>query len=211
MTVQKTPGRRRAVQARSKATVQKILDSAIQLMIEKGAERVTMTEIAQRSDLVIGTLYQYFADKSAIHRAILLHHHADVRLMLHDFLAPVRSLEDLIAAGEAAFEQYFTLHQQDPLFNAIWSVVQTDAELQKLDVEDTLQNARFLQGVLLRLLPGMDPDRVLAACALMMQFATTAGRFARAVPGPLAAHVRPVFQQMLRDTMRAIDREPPSD
>ena len=45
----KTPGRRRATQARSKATVQRILDSAIALMIEKGAESVTMTEIAQPS------------------------------------------------------------------------------------------------------------------------------------------------------------------
>jgi AcrR family transcriptional regulator len=211
MTVQKGPGRRRAVQARSKATVQKILDSAIQLMIEKGADRVTMTEIAQRSDLVIGSLYQYFADKSAIHRAILLHHHADVRLMLHDFLTPVHSLEDLVAAGEAAFDQYFTLHQQDPLFNAIWSVVQTDAELQRLDIEDTLQNARFLQSVLLRLVPGADPDQVLAASAMLIQFSTVAGRFARAVPAPLAAHVRPVFQQMLRDGMRSIREKPLSD
>jgi AcrR family transcriptional regulator len=207
MSVPKAPGRRRAMQARSKATVQKILESAIQLMIEKGAERVTMTEIAQRSELVIGSLYQYFADKAAIHRAILLHHHADVRLMLHDFLTPVASLDELLVAGEAAFDRYFTLHQQDPMFNAIWSVVQTDAALQALDIEDTLQNARFLQGVLLRLLPGADPDRVLASCALMIQFAMVAGRFARAVPAPLATHVRPLFQQMLRDAMQTIGRE----
>jgi AcrR family transcriptional regulator len=211
MTVQKGMGRRRAVQARSKATVQKILDSAIALMIEKGAERVTMSEIAQRADLVIGSLYQYFSDKSAIHRAILLHHNADVRLMLHDFLAPVRSLDELPAATEALFDQYFTLHQQDPLFNAIWSVVQTDAELQKIDIEDTLQNARFLQGVLLPMLPGIDPDRVLATCAMLMQFAVGAGRFARALPAPLAAHVQPAFKQVLRDAIRAVQEAPLSD
>jgi AcrR family transcriptional regulator len=208
MTVQKAPGRRRAVQARSKATVQKILDAAIQLMIEKGAERITMTEIAQRADLVIGSLYQYFSDKAAIHRAILLHHHADVRLMLHNFLAPVRSFDDLIAATEAVFDQYFELHQRDPLFNAIWSVVQTDAELQKLDLEDTLQNARFLQGLLLPLLPGADADRVLTTCTMLIQFSTVAGRFARTLPAPLAAHVRPAFRQMLRDAMRAVQEAP---
>jgi AcrR family transcriptional regulator len=204
MTATKAPGRRRAVQARSKATVQRILDAAIALMIEKGAERVTMTEIARRADLVIGSLYQYFSDKAAIHRAILLHHHADVRLMLHNFLAPVRSFDELIAATEAVFDQYFALHQQDPLFNAIWSVVQTDAELQKLDLDDTLQNARFMQGLLLPLLPGVDPDRVLTTCAMLTQFSTVAGRFARGLPAPLAAHVRPAFQQMLRDSMEAV-------
>jgi AcrR family transcriptional regulator len=208
MTAQKAPGRRRAVQARSKATVQKILDAAIQLMIEKGAERITMTEIAQRADLVIGSLYQYFSDKAAIHRAILLHHHADVRLMLHNFLAPVRSIDELTAATELVFDQYFDLHQRDPLFNAIWSVVQTDAELQKLDLEDTLQNARFLQGLLLPLLPGADADRALTTCTMLIQFSTVAGRFARALPAPLAAHVRPAFQQMLRDAMRAVQAPP---
>src|ERR1700733_11505145 len=44
----------------------------------------------------------------------------------------------------SAFEQYFALHQKDPLINCIWSVVQTDAELQSIDIEDTLQNARHL-------------------------------------------------------------------
>src|ERR1700733_11654517 len=165
----KTPGRRRATQARSKATVQRILDSAIALMIEKGAESVTMTEIAQRADVVIGSLYQYFADKSAIHRAILMHHNADVRLMLHSYMASVKTLDDVVQASQAAFEQYFALHQQDPLYNAIWSVVQTDAELQKIDIEDTLQNARYLKGILLPMLPGIDPDRVLATCAMLLQ------------------------------------------
>ncbi|MFZ8255370.1 TetR family transcriptional regulator, partial [Staphylococcus aureus] len=58
MTAQKAaqPARRQATQARGLRTVARILDSAAALIAEKGAERVTMSEIAQRAGLVIGTL-----------------------------------------------------------------------------------------------------------------------------------------------------------
>src|ERR1700737_450261 len=59
---------------------------------------------------------------------------------------------------EAAFEHYFDLHQKDPLINCIWSVVQTDADLQAIDIEDTLQNARYIKSVVGRSLPPLNAD-----------------------------------------------------
>ena len=193
----KQPVRRRASQARSKLTVQRILNAASALMIEKGAE-VTMTEIAQRAGVVIGTLYQYFSDKSAIHRAILLQHMAEVRQMLRDFAGQAQTLEQFVKVMELAYEHYFAQHQKDPLYNALWAIVQTDAELQLLDTEDSLENGRYLAGVCSRFLPNIDPDRLVASCALLTQLALTAARFARGIPPNLAQHTRPFFRSLIR-------------
>ncbi|NKF23678.1 TetR/AcrR family transcriptional regulator [Solimonas marina] len=202
----KPPIRRRARQARSKTTVQSILTAATELIAEQGVD-VTMTEIAQRANVAMGSLYQYFADKSAIHRAILMQHNAAVRLMLHDYASRSTDAPSFVVAMESAFEQYFALHQQDPLFNGLWSIVQTDAELQRIDIDDSLQNGRYLQSVCAPWFPHVDADRTLAACALVMQLAMSTARFARGIPPTIGTQTRPVFRAMIRDAFAALQAE----
>ncbi len=206
MATRKRSGRRRASQARSKATVKRILDSAASLIVEKRAA-VTMTEIARRSNVVIGSLYQYFADKSAINRALLVRHHEEVRRMLKGYLSDVGTFNDFMAAIEAAAAKYYALHQSDPLFNGIWSAVQTDAELQRIDLADTLQNARQLHAISRPLLPAVDSDELMASCALLIQFALTTGRFALAMPAPLKRQMLPIYRRILRGALVALYAE----
>jgi AcrR family transcriptional regulator len=200
-------GRRRATQARSKATVERILDSASALIVEKGPDAVTMTEIARRAQVVIGSLYQYFADRSAINRALLLRHHEEVRDMLKGYLSGVESFTDFLASIEAAAARYYDLHQSDPVYNGIWSAVQTDAELQRLDLADTLLNARQLHAISRPLLPAVDSDELMATCALLIQFALTTGRFARVMPPALKRQMLPIFRRILRLSMDALYAE----
>ena len=201
------PGRRRASQARSKATVERILDAAAALIVEQGPDAVTMTEIARRAKVVIGSLYQYFADRSAIHRALLLRHHQEVREMLAGYLAGVGNFNDFLASIEAAAARYYHLHQSDPMYNGIWSAVQTDAELQQLDLADTLHNARQLHAISRPLLPAVDSDELMATCALLIQFATTTGRFARAMPPALKRQMLPIYRRLLRTSLDALYAE----
>jgi AcrR family transcriptional regulator len=207
MSKRTMPGRRRATQARSKATVKRILDSASALIVEKGPDAVTMTGIARRANVVIGSLYQYFADRSAINRALLLRHHEDVRDMLRGFLSGIDNFTDFIASVEAAAAKYYALHQSDPLYNGIWSAVQTDAELQRLDLADTLQNARQLHAISRPLLPAVDSDELMATCALLIQFVATTGRFARAVPPPLKRQMLPIYRRIVRTSLDALYAE----
>jgi AcrR family transcriptional regulator len=202
-----TPRRRRATQARSKATVERILDSASALIVEQGPDAVTMTEIARRAKVVIGSLYQYFADRSAIHRALLLRHHEEVRDMLAGYLSGVANFNDFLASIEAAAAKYYDLHQSDPVYNGIWSAVQTDAELQRLDLADTLRNARQLHAISRPLLPAVDSDELMATCALLIQFATTTGRFARAMPPALKRQMLPIYRRILRTSLDALYAE----
>ena len=58
--------RRKPRQARSKERVNRILDVAEQMFIEDGYEVTTTNAIATRAQVPIGTLYQFFGDKTAI-------------------------------------------------------------------------------------------------------------------------------------------------
>lgn len=197
------PGRRSGVQARAKATIERILDAAATLIAARGADQVTMTEIAAAAGVAIGSLYQYFADRRAIHAALFRKHQDWIDAFLDRILGDVQTMDQLIAAAEAGFDEYYTLHQRDPLVNAVWGAMQTDSAMQALDMERTLGFARRFQALALRIEPRLDPDRTLAASALLLQMSTATARFARAAPDVLHGHAVPIGRRIIRDTWRA--------
>lgn len=66
--------RKQPVQARSAATVEAILDAAIQVLVRVGKEKLTTTLVAARAGVSVGTLYQYFPNKLSLLQAVLRRH-----------------------------------------------------------------------------------------------------------------------------------------
>jgi AcrR family transcriptional regulator len=66
--------RKSPVQARSAASVEAILEATIQVLLNVGKERLTTTRVASRAGVSVGTLYQYFPNKSALLQAVLKRH-----------------------------------------------------------------------------------------------------------------------------------------
>jgi AcrR family transcriptional regulator len=62
--------RRTPRQARSGETVAAILEGAAQILEQGGLAAFTTNAVAERAGVSIGTLYQYFADKGALLRAL---------------------------------------------------------------------------------------------------------------------------------------------
>jgi AcrR family transcriptional regulator len=62
------------VQARSTASVDAILEAAVQVLLKEGRERLTTRKVADRAGVSVGTLYQYFPNKSALLQAVLRNH-----------------------------------------------------------------------------------------------------------------------------------------
>jgi AcrR family transcriptional regulator len=62
--------RRKPRQARAEETVTTILEGAAQILEAGGLAAFTTNAVAERAGVSIGTLYQYFADKSALIRAL---------------------------------------------------------------------------------------------------------------------------------------------
>ena len=72
--------RKSPVQARSTASVEAILVATIQVLLKVGKERLTTTRVADRAGVSVGTLYQYFPNKSALLRAVLQQHMDEMRV-----------------------------------------------------------------------------------------------------------------------------------
>ena len=66
--------RKSPVQARSAASVDAILQATIQVLLRVGKDRLTTTRVALRAGVSVGTLYQYFPNKSALLQAALKRH-----------------------------------------------------------------------------------------------------------------------------------------
>jgi len=70
--------RKTPVQARSVASVDAILEATLQVLLQVGKERLTTTRVASRAGVSVGTLYQYFPNKSALLQAALRRHMVEV-------------------------------------------------------------------------------------------------------------------------------------
>ena len=70
--------RKSPVQARSAASVHSILEATLQVLLDVGSERLTTTRVAARAGVSVGTLYQYFPNKSALLLAVLKRHLSEI-------------------------------------------------------------------------------------------------------------------------------------
>nr|WP_321477400.1 TetR/AcrR family transcriptional regulator [uncultured Paludibaculum sp.] len=55
-----------------------ILEATIQVLLQVGKERLTTTKVADRAGVSVGTLYQYFPNKSALLQAVLRRHLTEI-------------------------------------------------------------------------------------------------------------------------------------
>ncbi|MBV1920136.1 MAG: TetR/AcrR family transcriptional regulator [Pseudomonadales bacterium] len=66
--------RKMASQARSKQTIEFILQAAAQVLEDKGYDKATTDRIAEKAGVSIGTLYQYFPNKDSIFVELRVRH-----------------------------------------------------------------------------------------------------------------------------------------
>jgi AcrR family transcriptional regulator len=64
--------RRRPAQRRSAERVQRMLDACADILDEAGYDGLSTTKVAQRADVAIGSVYQFFPDKRAIAQELAL-------------------------------------------------------------------------------------------------------------------------------------------
>ena len=72
MTETVSPLRRVPSQRRSAERVQRMLDACAELIEESGYDGLSTTRVAQRAQVAIGSVYQFFPDKRAIAQALAL-------------------------------------------------------------------------------------------------------------------------------------------
>jgi AcrR family transcriptional regulator len=100
----------------------RMLDAAAHLADEVGYDDVTTSLIARRADVSVGSLYQFFADKRAIYRALALDHMARFLQRLEAGLdaADLRTWEDLV---DATVDAYVEMLRSTPGFQGFGDVI----------------------------------------------------------------------------------------
>ena len=144
--------RRKPRQARSLERVNRILDVAEEMFIEKGYAATTTKVIASQAKVPIGSLYQFFPDKAAILQA-LAERYSD---LLEQYFQSFDTLEmaqlplaDYVDRFTDGIEQFFSEH---PGFYAVF------IELQAIipEVDDAF-DAKLIQRAA-KLLPKRNPS-----------------------------------------------------
>ena len=185
--------RKSPVQARSTASVQAILDATIQVLLSIGRERLTTTRVAHRAGVSVGTLYQYFPNKSALLQAALTRHLDHVTAVIESTCAKQHHhpIQAMISTLITAF------------FAAKMQNVKTSVALYQ--VSSSLDGARIIRSTgsrthkalaaMLATAPETIPDPALAA-TLLIGAMTGISRRVLESPAP-EKHLPAIQQQMI--------------
>ena len=97
--------RKSPVQARAAASVDAILEATVQVLLSAGKERLSTTRVASRAGVSVGTLYQYFPNKSALLQAALRRHLEEVTRATEEICRQQhgRTLREMATALVSAF------------------------------------------------------------------------------------------------------------
>jgi AcrR family transcriptional regulator len=158
-------GRRTPVQRRSRERFERILRAAEQLVVSSGAEALSTREVAQRADIPVATLYQYFADRDAIISALIERH---VTSMDARIASALRSLQvySVRSVVETTVDAYRAAYRERPSYVVLWFQGRLSADIaayiRERDEKLADQFHRFATTTGL-LQPEVDP-RVLRLC-----------------------------------------------
>ncbi|MBA4491108.1 TetR/AcrR family transcriptional regulator [Paracoccus sp. S1E-3] len=150
--VQQSAARLVPTQKRSRARFEAILESAEQILLEKGADAFRMSDIVARAGVPHGSLYQYFPDKTAVIATLALRANAAGQECVAAELARISGPEDVADALRRVTDGYYEMFREMPVMRAIWQATQADPTLQKLDAEDRAGLANLLQARLAQVL-----------------------------------------------------------
>ena len=113
--------RKTPIQARSNASVDAILQATLQVLTSVGKERLTTTRVAARAGVSVGTLYQYFPNKSALLQACLRHHMEQVRRSI-ETVCRAKSQFSCWNPGDPNRAKLLAVDDSDPAFRVAKAV-----------------------------------------------------------------------------------------
>lgn len=200
--VEKPTLRRTPIQKRSRERVERILEVAVAQIAEKGSDAIKMSEIAKLAEISIGSLYQYFPDKSAIIRTLAEQYNEECRHCVADGLASVSTPDQLCDAFDQLIDEYYALFQAEPVIRDVRMATLVDKTLQDIELEDTRYNGRVLAEAMLRATPGADKTRVETAAFFIMHMGESTLRLAISMEDAEGRRLIETYKRMVRSELR---------
>ena len=158
MTAEILEPRRRPTQERSQRKFDLLLQVARDLLLEVGFESFTCEEVAQRAELPIGTLYQFFANKYVIVCELDRQDAVAVREELQRFADAIPTL-DWLRFLNRLVDHMAALWTQDPSRRAVWHAVQSTPSTRATAAVTERELAAGVAHALAPLTPGTPRER----------------------------------------------------
>jgi len=146
-TVTTGPLRRVPVQGRSVARVQRMLDACAELVDEVGYEGLTTTLLAERAEVAIGSVYQFFPDKRAIVQALAMRN-MDAYLQGLSARFGSETFAHWWDGVDAAIDVYIQMHRSVPGFRTLHFGDVVDVHLLDAERDNNTIIAERLAGLL---------------------------------------------------------------
>ena len=167
--------RKRPVQARSAVTVEAILEASLQVLVAVGKERLTTTLVAQRAGVSVGTLYQYFPNKSALLQAALRRHMNEVGESIAAVCAQHRG-DPLLAMGTALLDAYLAAKMKSVKTSAALYAISSDIDGAAIARTSAQRGARRVAELFATASEGLTKEPEVVASMVLAAFNGTSRR-----------------------------------
>ena len=113
-----TKPRKAAIQARSRATVDALVEATARILVRDGFDKASTNRIAEVAGVSVGSLYQYFPGKEALVAAVMERHQQEIMQEVQGrlpelFALPVeQAMRELVAVAVKA-------HRVDPALHRV--------------------------------------------------------------------------------------------
>jgi AcrR family transcriptional regulator len=126
--------RREPRQARSRARVARILAATDAILAADGVDALTVRRIAERAEVPVGSLYQFFPDKGAVIDALARAYIADFDAAIERLVASAeRDDEDWSDPVGRMVDAFAALYRSRPGYVALWTGRYLSPELARAD------------------------------------------------------------------------------
>lgn len=147
-------GRRQPQQARSRRRQEQILAAAAEVVGERGYTDLTMTALASRAGVSVGSLYQHFRDREAVLAALAEPRLAELTEQFDRRFSSVVDAEQARAAIRDSITAFADQVRDDPVLREVMRATRDTPALSQLNIADSRRNAAVVAGHLRRVLDG---------------------------------------------------------
>ena len=185
--------RKTPTQARSADTVDAVLEATLQGLRSVGKERLTSTRVAARAGVAVGTLYQYFPNKTSLLQAALKRHMDEVAAAIERVCTAQRG-NTLQAMAAALVEAYLAAKLKDGKRSIALYSISSDVDGFKIAETVSLRCLQLIAGMIATTSNSLTRDPQLVAAMLQ---STMAGVSRRLLESNVPATQYPAWREEL--------------
>ena len=194
--------RRVPTQSRSREKYDKIIQTARELIGNKGNDSVSMREISKDSGVALASIYQYFPDKNAILQAIMESLFEQVRTTIIVALDNCKDISELIERVSQGVNIYYAMFKNDPVLAILWAGLQANPKLMELDTQDSIKNADIVCEKICSIIGNENKTEISDASLLLINMMGSTIRLALTLPDKEGARIIEEAKKLIVMRMR---------